>query len=321
MISLSFKAVCEDSSRVEKSIPPFTQQDQQQFVFRCSAAADVPLFLCLVPLLLSFTLPKRSRVSKNRMKDSVNYQIISPKDLAKSVLSSIIEFTREDVEALLNEKAKRKDRFNYKIKGVIKVGEATGRSIHIIRIKQKVQTPDRVQMNASTEQVKELTEESSYAKGLGSAAAVELKALSEEVSKLMNHNERLAAELAASKNSSSQRRTSGTVQNGRRQQDSLSFGEGAKIPSVGLGTFQAENPGALAKAASTAIKTMLQKRIFGHGGVMISGLDSSVSNDELKHIFGSYGEIKEVMDLDRRVRRGQERLAQESAKEKAVEEE
>ncbi|RYQ91862.1 hypothetical protein S83_063785 [Arachis hypogaea] len=66
---------------------------------------------------------------------------------------------------------------------------------------------------------------------------------------------------------------------------------------------------------------MLQKRIFGHGGVMISGLDSSVSNDELKHIFGLYGEIKEVMDLDRRVRRGQERLAQEAAKEKAVEEE
>ena len=27
----------------------------------------------------------------------------------------IIEFTREDVEALLNEKAKRKDRFNYKV--------------------------------------------------------------------------------------------------------------------------------------------------------------------------------------------------------------
>lgn len=27
----------------------------------------------------------------------------------------IMEFTREDVEALLNEKAKRKDRFNYKV--------------------------------------------------------------------------------------------------------------------------------------------------------------------------------------------------------------
>lgn len=27
----------------------------------------------------------------------------------------VIEFTREDVEALLNEKAKRKDRFNYKV--------------------------------------------------------------------------------------------------------------------------------------------------------------------------------------------------------------
>ncbi|XLU26818.1 hypothetical protein S245_062884 [Arachis hypogaea] len=41
---------------------------------------------------------------------------------------------------------------------------------------------------------------------------------------------------------------------------------------------------------------MLQKRIFGHGGVMISGLDSSVSNDELKHIFGLYGEIKEIYE-------------------------
>ncbi|KAL2320882.1 hypothetical protein Fmac_029851 [Flemingia macrophylla] len=62
-----------------------------------------------------------------------------------------------------------------------------------------------------------LAEESSYAKGLASAAAVELKALSEEVAKLMNQNERLAAELAASKNSSTERRTSGTFQNGRRE--------------------------------------------------------------------------------------------------------
>ncbi|RYR17369.1 hypothetical protein Ahy_B03g062137 isoform D [Arachis hypogaea] len=43
----NYKAVCEDSSRVEKSIPPFAQQDQQQFLLRCSAAADVPPFLCL----------------------------------------------------------------------------------------------------------------------------------------------------------------------------------------------------------------------------------------------------------------------------------
>ncbi|KAG4388119.1 hypothetical protein GLYMA_09G108000v4 [Glycine max] len=64
-----------------------------------------------------------------------------------------------------------------------------------------------------------LAEESSYAKGLASAAAVELKALSEEVSKLMNQNERLSAELAASKNSPAQCRNSGpgTVRNGRRE--------------------------------------------------------------------------------------------------------
>ncbi|RDX80503.1 Kinesin-like protein KIN-7D, chloroplastic, partial [Mucuna pruriens] len=62
-----------------------------------------------------------------------------------------------------------------------------------------------------------LAEESSYAKGLASAAAVELKALSEEVAKLMNQNERLLAELAALKNSPGQRRSSGTVRNGRRE--------------------------------------------------------------------------------------------------------
>ncbi|KAJ7975976.1 Kinesin-like protein [Quillaja saponaria] len=62
-----------------------------------------------------------------------------------------------------------------------------------------------------------LAEESSYAKGLASAAAVELKALSEEVAKLMNHNERLAAELAASKNFPTQRRNIGQVRNGRKE--------------------------------------------------------------------------------------------------------
>lgn len=62
-----------------------------------------------------------------------------------------------------------------------------------------------------------LAEESSYAKGLASAAAVELKALSEEVSKLMNENERLASELAASKSSPSQRKSTIGMRNGRRE--------------------------------------------------------------------------------------------------------
>lgn len=46
-----------------------------------------------------------------------------------------------------------------------------------------------------------LLEESMYAKGLASAAGIELKALSGEVTKLMNHNERLASELASARNS------------------------------------------------------------------------------------------------------------------------
>lgn len=61
-----------------------------------------------------------------------------------------------------------------------------------------------------------LAEESTYAKGLASAAAVELKALSEEVAKLMNHNEKLAAELATQKSTSTQRKPSVAMRNGRR---------------------------------------------------------------------------------------------------------
>ncbi|XP_035841032.1 kinesin-like protein KIN-7K, chloroplastic isoform X3 [Helianthus annuus] len=66
-------------------------------------------------------------------------------------------------------------------------------------------------------QNKQLAEESAYAKGLASAAAVELKALSEEVSKLMNHNEQLSVELASHKNSPSHhRRSPGFTKNGRK---------------------------------------------------------------------------------------------------------
>ncbi|CAH8284609.1 unnamed protein product [Eruca vesicaria subsp. sativa] len=65
-----------------------------------------------------------------------------------------------------------------------------------------------------------LAEESSYAKELASAAATELKALSEEVARLMNRNERLAADLAAVNKSSVTPRggkTGNTPRNGRRE--------------------------------------------------------------------------------------------------------
>ncbi|XP_038719500.1 kinesin-like protein KIN-7K, chloroplastic isoform X2 [Tripterygium wilfordii] len=88
----------------------------------------------------------------------------------------------------------------------------------IEELKQKLD-----ELTVSKEQLElrnqKLADESSYAKGLASAAAVELKALSEEVAKLMNHNERLSAELAV-KNSPTQRRSSGVtgvVRNGRRE--------------------------------------------------------------------------------------------------------
>ncbi|KAL0874803.1 hypothetical protein Bca101_024508 [Brassica carinata] len=64
-----------------------------------------------------------------------------------------------------------------------------------------------------------LAEESSYAKELASAAAVELKALSDEVARLMNRNERLAADLAAAHKSSVTPRggKTGNPRNGRKE--------------------------------------------------------------------------------------------------------
>ncbi|VVA97357.1 unnamed protein product [Arabis nemorensis] len=84
----------------------------------------------------------------------------------------------------------------------------------IEELKQKAK-----ELSESKEQLehrnRKLAEESSYAKGLASAAAVELKALSEEVAKLMNQNERLAAELATQKSPVTQRNKTGTTTNAR----------------------------------------------------------------------------------------------------------
>ncbi|VAI84063.1 unnamed protein product [Triticum turgidum subsp. durum] len=51
----------------------------------------------------------------------------------------------------------------------------------------------------------ELLEESMYAKGLASAAGVELRALSEEVTKLVKQNEKLASEVESARNSTPRR--------------------------------------------------------------------------------------------------------------------
>jgi len=79
-----------------------------------------------------------------------------------------------------------------------------------------------------------LAEESSYAKELASAAAVELKALSEEVAKLMNQNERLLGEQAVLKNSAAQRRNSGsgTVRSVKRESHVRRNDQGGGLNSV-----------------------------------------------------------------------------------------
>ncbi|MFS8004821.1 putative plus-end-directed kinesin ATPase transcription factor bZIP family [Helianthus anomalus] len=88
----------------------------------------------------------------------------------------------------------------------------------IEKLKEKVTelTESNTQLEARNNK---LAEESSYAKGLASAAAVELKALSEEVAKLMNHNEKLSAELASHKNNSPSNHRRPT-KNGRKDNNS-----------------------------------------------------------------------------------------------------
>lgn len=62
-----------------------------------------------------------------------------------------------------------------------------------------------------------LADESSYVKELAAEAAVELQALTEEVIKLMNHNEKLSAELAGEKHSPAGRKTMGPTKRKKDQ--------------------------------------------------------------------------------------------------------
>ncbi|CAM0147363.1 unnamed protein product [Urochloa decumbens] len=81
-------------------------------------------------------------------------------------------------------------------------------SIEIDGLKQKVS--ELIEIKAQLEdRNQKLLEESTYAKGLASAAGVELKALSEEVTKLMNQNEKLATELASVRSPTPRRASNG----------------------------------------------------------------------------------------------------------------
>nr|CAB3451236.1 unnamed protein product [Digitaria exilis] len=82
-------------------------------------------------------------------------------------------------------------------------------SVEIDELKQKVSELIEIKAQLDDRNQK-LMEESTYAKGLASAAGVELKALSEEVTKLMNQNEKLATELASLRSPTPRRASNGT---------------------------------------------------------------------------------------------------------------
>ncbi|KAG2654400.1 hypothetical protein PVAP13_1NG527300 [Panicum virgatum] len=81
-------------------------------------------------------------------------------------------------------------------------------SIEVDELKQKVSELFEIKAQLEDRNQK-LLEESTYAKGLASAAGVELKALSEEVTKLMNQNEKLATELVSLRSPTPRRVSSG----------------------------------------------------------------------------------------------------------------
>ncbi|KAF0931233.1 hypothetical protein E2562_002582 [Oryza meyeriana var. granulata] len=92
-------------------------------------------------------------------------------------------------------------------------------SVEIDELKQKVCELSEVKAQLEARNQK-LLEESTYAKGLASAAGVELKALSEEVTKLMNQNEKLASELVSVRSPTPRRGNNGLMRGTRR--DSIS---------------------------------------------------------------------------------------------------
>ncbi|CAE5966941.1 unnamed protein product [Arabidopsis arenosa] len=110
---------------------------------------------------------------------------------------------------------------------------AQGAKIEELKQKAKELSESKEQLELRN---RKLAEESSYAKGLASAAAVELKALSEEVAKLMYQNERLAAELATQKSPVAQRNKTGTTTNVRNngRRESLAKRQEHDSPSMEL---------------------------------------------------------------------------------------
>ncbi|XP_044954338.1 kinesin-like protein KIN-7D, chloroplastic isoform X3 [Hordeum vulgare subsp. vulgare] len=89
-------------------------------------------------------------------------------------------------------------------------------SVEFGELKQRVHelTEVKAQLEARNQK---LLEESTYAKGLASAAGVELKALSEEVTKLMNQNEKLASELVSLRSPTPRRVSNGPRGTARRE--------------------------------------------------------------------------------------------------------
>lgn len=89
-------------------------------------------------------------------------------------------------------------------------------SLELGELKQRIHelTEVKAQLEARNQK---LLEESTYAKGLASAAGVELKALSEEVTKLMNQNEKLASEMASLRSPTPRRVSNGPRGTARRE--------------------------------------------------------------------------------------------------------
>ncbi|KAL4195940.1 hypothetical protein AMTRI_Chr04g243610 [Amborella trichopoda] len=84
--------------------------------------------------------------------------------------------------------------------------------IEELKLKLSKMSEEKAQLEARNQK---LAEDGSYAKGLASAAAVELKALSEEVTKLLRQNEKLTAEITALQNSPN-RRLNSSMRNSKR---------------------------------------------------------------------------------------------------------
>ncbi|KAK6941955.1 Kinesin motor domain [Dillenia turbinata] len=213
-LSDDIKLKNEQIASLEKQIVGYVSASQNKIN---SLGTSQPSYAELMEQLNEKSFELEVKAADNRvMQEQLNQKMCECEELQETItsmkkqLSDVLE--SKNINILCGEHLQKESKALREINEPL-LQRAQANEIDELKYKVAELTEAKEQLELKN---RKLAEESSYAKGLASAAAVELKALSEEVAKLMNHNERLSAELTAAKNPPAPRRTGVVNRNGRR---------------------------------------------------------------------------------------------------------